>query len=346
LHDISKAQSQNISSFNPINSKDELKDKREEFDTEDISRDCTSTPLEDWDVVSESSDESLSSDDEDWDYVPHEQKDCQKAEKSESNTKTLRKNKKIGRQDVIKKEREILEEILRKDLEKIPRDNIGYDSRGVTSLKDIGDNVIAQSIDDFIAASSPVQTLIKEKKTKPIPKVYSKAQEVTLDWDIKLMNTWSEEKVDKLEVEDSEMTITLPKMCPGSYEFQFLINGCPFCDESLPHKQSWPLGLPVNTVQVWPGCSPKVKVAPTIFIPWEVEVKGEWSQEPILCKVSKSGSLSFPVPSLQPGEHVFHFLINGCRFTDSSRPTDMVEQDYFLSHNVLRVDSHTGDISI
>jgi len=176
--------------------------------------------------------------------------------------------------------------------------------------------------------------------------VCSKPQEVILVWDIKLKNSWSQELIHQVDMKDSEMMIALPKLCPGSYEFQLLINGCPFCDESLPHRQTWPLGLPVNTVQVWPGCSPKVKVAHPIFLPWEVKVKGDWSQEPTHCHVSDKGVVTFPLPSLPQGEHKFHFLINGSRFTDCSRPADMVKQDYLLSNNVLKVDRQTGSILI
>jgi len=182
----------------------------------------------------------------------------------------------------------------------------------------------------------------EEQQTIEHMEVLSSQTRVEFPWTIKIMNNWSGEPIDQVIFDDGEIIVDLPKILPGSYEFKFLINGCSFCDENLPFEQTWPIGVPVNTLKIWPTCSPRVKVKTTLYLPWTVQIKGSWAQEPIDCKVDSDGRLEVMLPPLSTGQHEFHFLINGCRFCDESLP---FLQDFLLSSNLVTV-SKTGEVDM
>eukprot|EP00092_Neocalanus_flemingeri_P076413 GFUD01094776.1.p1 GENE.GFUD01094776.1~~GFUD01094776.1.p1 ORF type:complete len:643 (-),score=181.87 GFUD01094776.1:41-1684(-) len=250
------------------------------------------------DVEEDTDEDGLYSSDEEWKYEKKMEVEMDYFKR----TKTIKKHKMATKRDVLKKERQIMEEILKNDIKNI--NELDDELLGLLSLQEKGDNIIESTMEESV-----FMTEIKDSEE-------SKHQANTIE----VMDIVKEEKGEYVKA-------SLIMKCNCSNEKKISVCTCKDVDDGKEDLEIILSNSQQDDAEAL--CAPQ-----NVKFQWKIKVSNNWLEHGNLqdVEINSNGDLILDLQNINPGSYKYKFLINQTSFCDETLP---FEQNYFGSTNVF-----------
>merc|ERR1719186_269296 len=271
----------------------------------------------------DSDEDILYSSDDEWKYEKNSVVEMDYSKR----TKTIRKHNLSTVRDIRNKERQIMEEILKKDIKNITEAD--DELCDLLSLREKGTNWIEKELEESV--------FLTEIKDSEVAKQQSNTIEV----------------MDILEKEEGDyMKSSLTMKCNCSNLQKLSVCTCNGVDDEKQENDPEIIikGKGVSTSIETGSCITKKSqtdletecVPQDVVFPWNIKISNNWLEDGKLqdTEINSDGDLFLDLCNIKPGSYKYKFLINETSFCDETLP---FEQNYFGSTNVFIVWSNNFD---